>query len=107
MDICTCITGWGLPGGKVVNNLPANTGDARDVGSIPLSGRCPGGGNSNPFGYSCLENPHVAWWATVHRLAKSSTQMTWLSMHACTTGSLCHPPETNITLHINYTPIKI
>ena len=40
-----------------VKNLPANTGDAaRDVGSIPGSGRAPGVGNGNPLQYSCLEN---------------------------------------------------
>ena len=37
-----------------IRNLPANAGD---VGSIPGSGRFPGGGNGNPFQYSCLENP--------------------------------------------------
>ena len=42
----------------MVKNLPANTGDARDVGSIPGSGiRSPGGGHGNPLQYSCLENP--------------------------------------------------
>ena len=40
----------------MVNNLPANAGDIRDVGSIPRSGRSPGVGNGNPFQYSCLEN---------------------------------------------------
>ena len=52
----------------VVKNLPANAGDVREAGSIPGSGRSPGGGNSNPFQYSCLENPmdRGAWWATVH-----------------------------------------
>ena len=30
---------------------------AEDLGSIPGSGRCPGGGNGNPLQYSCLENP--------------------------------------------------
>ena len=29
-----------------------------DAGSIPGSGRSPGGGNGNPLQYSCLENPH-------------------------------------------------
>jgi len=33
----------------VVKNLPTNAGDARDVGSIPGSGKSPGGGNSNPL----------------------------------------------------------
>ena len=28
-----------------------------DVGSIPGSGRSPGGGHNNPLQYSCLENP--------------------------------------------------
>ena len=38
-------------------NPPANAGDARDAGSIPGLGRCPGEGNGNPLQYSCLENP--------------------------------------------------
>ena len=33
----------------VVKNLPANTGDARDMGSIPRWGRSPGGGHGNPL----------------------------------------------------------
>ena len=33
----------------VVNNLPANAGDIRDMGSIPGWGRCPGGGHGNPL----------------------------------------------------------
>ena len=41
----------------VVKNLPANAGDKRDVGSIPGSGRSPGGGHGNSLQYSCLENP--------------------------------------------------
>ena len=40
-----------------VKNPPANTGDVRDAGSIPESGRFPRGGNGNPLQYSCLENP--------------------------------------------------
>ena len=40
----------------VVKNPHANTGDARDMGSIPGSGRSPGGRNGNPLQYSCLEN---------------------------------------------------
>ena len=61
--------------GSVVKNLPASAGDSRDLGSIPGSGRCPGGGNGNPLQYSCLQNPkdRGAWRATVHRLAKSDT----------------------------------
>ena len=48
----------GFPGGSVVKNLPANAEGAGDVGSIPGSGRSPGGGHGNPLQYSCLENPH-------------------------------------------------
>ena len=38
-------------------NPPASIGDTGDVGSIPGSGRSPGGGNGHPLQYSCLENP--------------------------------------------------
>ena len=47
---------WGLPGGAVVKNQPGNAGDTGDTGSIPGSGRSPGGGNGNPLWWSCLEN---------------------------------------------------
>ena len=40
----------------MVKNLPANTKDAGDKGSIPVLGRFPGGGNGNPLQHSCLEN---------------------------------------------------
>ena len=70
----------------VVKNLPANAEDIRDAGSIPGLGRSPGGGHDNPLQYSCLENPMDggAWWATVHGVTKSQTQMKWLSTHAHT-----------------------
>ena len=45
-------------GGSVVRSLSVNTGDIRDVGSVPGSGRSSGGENGNPGQYSCLENPH-------------------------------------------------
>ena len=63
-----------------VKNLPASPGDIRDTGSIPGSGRSPGGGHGNSLQYSCLENPmdRGAWWATVHRVTQSdTTEMTW------------------------------
>ena len=49
----------------VVKNPPANAGDARDMGSIPGSGRSLGGGHGNSIQYSCLENPtdRGAWWS--------------------------------------------
>ena len=84
-----------VPGGAsqvalVVKHLSANVGDIRDVGSIPGSGRSPAGGYGNPLQYSCLENPmdRGAWWATVHGITKSQTQLkqlrTHTHTHACT-----------------------
>ena len=46
-----------FPDGSVVKNLPANAGDAEDLGLIPGLRRSPGGGNGNSLQYSCLENP--------------------------------------------------
>ena len=50
---------------SVAKNLPANLRDIRDIGSIPGSGRSPGGGHGNPHPYSYLENPmdKRAYWA--------------------------------------------
>jgi len=61
----------------VVKNLPTNAGDVRDVGSVPVSGRSPGGGNGNPLQYPCLENPmdRGAWRAIVHGVVKSQTRL--------------------------------
>ena len=47
----------GFSGSSVVRNLPANAGNARDVGSIPALGRTPGVRNGYPLQYSCLEIP--------------------------------------------------
>ena len=55
--IIKIITGTGFPGDTVVNNLPANAGDARDMDLIPGSGRYPEAENENLLQYSCLENP--------------------------------------------------
>ena len=63
-----------FPGDIVVKNLPLNAGEA---GPIPGFGRSPGVGNGNPLQYSCLENSinRGIWWATVHGVAKSWTQL--------------------------------
>ena len=63
-------TAWGVPGDSDGKESACNAGD---VGLIPGSGRSSGGGHGNPFRDSCLENPldRGAWWATVHRVAKS------------------------------------
>ena len=63
-----------------VKNAPA--GNTRDMGSIPGSGKSSGVGNGNPLQYFCLENPidRGAWWATVHGVTESWTQLKQLSM---------------------------
>ena len=73
----------GFPGGSVVKNLPARTGDSGDMGSIPGSGRSPRGGHGNPLQYSCWDNPmdRGAWWATVCGVTKNQTLLKRLSMH--------------------------
>ena len=50
---------------------------AGDTGLIPGSGISPAGGKGNPLQYSCLESPmdRGAWWATVHGVTKSWTQL--------------------------------
>ena len=60
----------GFPDGASGKDLPVNAGDVRATGSIPGSGRSPGGGNGNPLQYSCLGNPmdRGVWQATVHRV---------------------------------------
>ena len=61
----------------VVKNPPAKAGDIREESLIPGSGRPPGEGHDNPL-------QTVAWQATVHRVAKSWTQLKELSKHAGT-----------------------
>ena len=52
--IFVCIILWTLPGSSVLKNPIAHAGN---LGSIPGSGRSPGGGNGNPLQDSCLEHP--------------------------------------------------
>ena len=66
----------GLPRGLSGKEYPlANAEDTRNADLIPGSGRSPGEENGNPLQYFCLENSmdRGAWWATVHRVAKSRT----------------------------------
>ena len=67
----------GFLGDSVCKESAYKAGDAGDTGSIPGLGGPPGGGNDNPFRYSSLENTvdRGAWWATVHGVAKSWTQL--------------------------------
>ena len=71
---------WGFPGGSEGKASAYNVGDP---GLIPGSGRSSGEGNGNPLQYSFLENPKDggAWWATVHRVAKSQTRLSDLTFN--------------------------
>ena len=75
----------GFHGGSVVKESTCNVKAEGDTGWSPGLRRSPGEGNSNPLQYSCLENAmdREAWWARVHRVTKSWTQLKWLSTHAC------------------------
>ena len=74
---------WASHMALMIKNPPANAGDIRNLGSIPGSGRSPGGGHGSPLQYSCLENPmdRGAWWVTVHAVTKSQTRLKRFSMH--------------------------
>ena len=67
----------------MVKSPPANAGELKDVSSIPGSGRAPGGGHGNPFQYSYVKNPmdRGVCPATVHKVAKSRTQLKQLSTY--------------------------
>ena len=64
----------GFPGGSDGKESACNAGDP---GLIPESGRSPGEGNGNSLQYYCLENPmhRGGWWAKIHEVAKSWTQL--------------------------------
>ena len=64
----------GFRGGSDTKESACNAGD---MGSIPGLGRSPGERKGYPLQYSCLENPmdRGAWWAAVHVVAKSQTQL--------------------------------
>ena len=49
----------GFPGGSAVKNPCARAGDTGDSGSVPGSGRSPGGGNGNPL--QCVLAWEIPW----------------------------------------------
>ena len=69
----------GFPGGSDHKESACNAGD---VGLIPGLGRFPGEGNGYPLQYPCLENSmdRGTWWATVHGIANSQTQLKRLTL---------------------------
>ena len=64
------------------------------MGLIPGSGRPPRKGNGNPLQCSCLENlmDRGVWWASVHGVAKSQTQLKWFNTHARSGNSAVKNP---------------
>ena len=67
----------GFPGGSDGKESACNAEDAKDKRLIPWSGRSLGEVNGYPLWYSCLDNlmDRGAWWATVHEVTKSQTQL--------------------------------
>ena len=65
----------------VIKDPPANTGEIRDMGSTPGSGRFPGGGHGNPFHCSYLENAmdRGAWWPAVHTITPHRVGHDWVA----------------------------
>ena len=65
---------WHVPGGSNDKESACSEGDPH---LIPRLGRSPGEGNGNLLQYSCLDNSmdRGAWWATIHGVDKSQTQL--------------------------------
>ena len=75
----------GFPGGSVIKNLLANSGD---LGAVLGSRRSPRGRNGNPLQYSCLGNPldREVWRAQkctilIHGITRVGHN--WVTEHAC------------------------
>ena len=66
----------GFPFGSVVKNLQESACNAGEVGSVPGLGSLEDCLEEDMAMY-CLENPtdRGTWWATVHRVTNSQTQM--------------------------------
>ena len=87
----------------VIKNPSANAEDIRDMGSIPVSGRFPGGGHSNPLQYSCLESSmgRGAWQTTVHGITKSQTRLSDLACMQANSFTLLFP-----TFSLPFSPLS-
>ena len=72
---------WGSPGWLRLQRICLQCRRCRRHRFDPWVRKIPGGGNSSPLQFFCLENSmdREAWQATVCGVTKSQT---WLSMHA-------------------------
>ena len=68
---------WKIPWMEEPGGLHSMGSVATEQLHFHFSLSCNGEGNGNPLQYSCLRNPMDggAWWATVHRVTKSWTQL--------------------------------
>ena len=72
----------GLPKGTSGKDLPASAGDIRDVGSIPGSGRSPGGGHGNPLQYLAWRIPWTEGPGGIQSMLSQSVGHNWSDL-AC------------------------
>ena len=102
-QLCCIFLPTVFSGGSLIKNPPASWEEA---GSIPESGRSPGGRNGNPLQYSCLENAmdRGDWPATVHGLAESDTAE-WLNTHTHSFQQLPLAISWKLTMSYNF-PIR-
>ena len=94
----------GFPGSSAGKESTCNAGDP---GSILGLGRSPGGGHGNPLQCLCPENPMAreAWWATVHGVTKSGTQLSdWAqhSMYSTDSPGTQTDAKNGLTFHTNH-----
>ena len=95
-----CFYGWlGFPHSSVGKESACN---ARDLGSIPGSGRSPGEGNGSPLQYSCLENPmdRGGWRATVHRVSRVGHDLALSLSFLWLINILLHKYHTFLSIHL-------
>ena len=71
----------------------ANRGDIRDKGSVPGSGRSPGGGHGNPLQYSCLENPRTEEPGGLESLGSQRVGHDWNDLACMHAGKPHFTPE--------------
>ena len=95
---------WGSPGGSALKNLPAMY-EPQDTWIVSWVGNFPWRWHGCPYQPSCLENPmdREAWWAIVHEVTKSQTQLKRLRTHSCMYVCVCMHIHTHrhVNLQVN------